>query len=98
LGDAVQAMTIFPGGAWDLEVKFPDVLSWLATLQGLPKLSAATHAIVGVTRLSSAITALSLTVFPTDDKDEDEDNDELDDEEMPAVVKVDQPDKDKGKE
>jgi hypothetical protein len=96
-------MTIFPGGGWDLEVDFPGVLLWLSTLQKLPKSSAATHTIVGVTCLSSAITALSLTVFPTNDKDNDEDedndkeNDALDDEEMPAAANMEKIAKDKGK-
>jgi hypothetical protein len=70
LGDAVQAMMFFPGGAWDLELEVPDVLSWLPTLQKLPKSSATTHAIVGITRLSGEITALLLMV--SDDEDEDD--------------------------
>jgi hypothetical protein len=94
-------MMAFPGGAWDSE-SFPDVLAWLPVLKKLPKVSAVTHAIVGVIRLSSAITALSLTGASTDDDDEDDhDHDDknkvLDAEEQPALTKV-AKDKGKGKE
>jgi hypothetical protein len=88
LNDAVQAMTAFPGGSWDSE-SLPDVLSWLPGLKELPKSLAATHAIVGVIRLSSALTALSLTGASTDDNDEDDhdhddENEALDAEELPG--------------
>jgi hypothetical protein len=94
-------MTASPGGAWDSE-SLPDVLSWLPVLKKLPKASAVTHAIVGVIRLSSALTALSLTALSTDDEDEDQDyhedkNEALDPEELPALSKVEPACRDKGK-
>ena len=65
-------MAGFPGGAWDLEPEFADVLAWLPVLEGIEPSNALTRVQVSITKLSAAIQALSITDGPSDD-DEDED-------------------------
>lgn len=82
-------MGIFPSGSWFLEPEFPDPLTWLDRLHGIPSSSGFTRCLAEIRRLSAIITVLSLPAMPSEseDDDDDEEQDELL-EETPSVIKV----------
>jgi hypothetical protein len=94
LGVAVKGMAAFPTGSWFLEPECPDPLTWLARLDGLPTFGNLTRCLAEIRSLSAILTALTISVMPSDieddgvdDDDADAEEDELESEDLLVVVK-----------
>ena len=83
----LKKMDVFPTGAWYFERDFADPATWAPPLRDLPPSNGLARCITAILSISTVMSALSQPAMESEIED-DSGEDELDDEEVPAVVKV----------